>query len=117
MQLFLERFARTVENTEVVWLHVRKIYPVSVGPIAKATLESSTWKLILQQKEEGITTFAKEEGYPAFIGFNPFCSKMLCIPFFRDPIDTNGAKVVGRLVTDPYSTALYSTEKDISAFN
>jgi hypothetical protein len=33
-----------------------------------AVLESSTWKLILAQKEEGIESFAKSRAYEKYLG-------------------------------------------------
>ena len=60
---FLERFARTVRKYGgSLVVCTQDLSSFSKGSSQRAILESSTWKLILQQKEEGITTFAKEEG-------------------------------------------------------
>jgi hypothetical protein len=114
---FLERFARTVRKYGgSLVVCTQDLSSFSKGPSQRAILESSTWKLILQQKEEGITTFAKEEGYLPYLDLIRSVRKCSANRFSEILIDTNGAKVVGRLVTDPYSTALYSTEKDDFSF-
>lgn len=114
---FLERFARTVRKYGgSLVVCTQDLSSFSKGSSQRAILESSTWKLILQQKEEGITTFAKEEGYLPYLDLIRSVRKCSANRFSEILIDTNGAKVVGRLVTDPYSTALYSTEKDDFSF-
>ncbi len=110
---FLERFARTVRKYGgSLVVCTQDLASFSKGASQKAILESSTWKLILQQKEEGISSFAKEDGYLPYLDLIRSLRKCSANKFSEVLIDTNGAKVVGRLVTDPYSTALYSTEKD-----
>lgn len=110
---FLERFARTVRKYGgSLVVCTQDLSSFNKGNSQKAILESCTWKLILQQKEEGITSFAKEEGYLPYLDLIRSIRKCSSNKFSEVLIDTNGAKVVGRLVTDPYSTALYSTEKD-----
>ena len=110
---FLERFARTVRKYGgSLVVCTQDLASFNKGSSQKAILESSTWKLILQQKEEGITSFSKEDGYLPYLDLIRSVRKCSSNKFSEVLIDTNGAKVVGRLVTDPYSTALYSTEKD-----
>jgi type-IV secretion system protein TraC len=114
---FLERFARTVRKYGgSLVVCTQDLTSFSKGPSQKAILESSTWKLILQQKEEGVASFAKESGYNGYIDLIRSIRKSPTNKFSEVLIDTNGTKVVGRLVTDPYSTALYSTEDEDYAF-
>lgn len=114
---FLERFARTVRKYGgSLVVCTQDLGSFSKGYAQKAILEASTWKLILQQKEEGVTSFAKEDGYAQYINLIRSIRKCSSNKFSEVLIDTNGAKVVGRLVTDPYSTSLYSTENDDFAF-
>jgi type-IV secretion system protein TraC len=114
---FLEHFARTVRKYGgSLVVCTQDLSSFSKGVAQKAILESSTWKLILQQKEEGITTFAKEEGYLPYLDLIRSVRKCSNNKFSEVLFDTNGAKVIGRLATDPYSTSLYSTESEDYAF-
>lgn len=110
---FLERFARTVRKYGgSLIVCTQDITSFTKSPSHRAIIESSTWKLILQQKDDGIAAFAKEESYLPYLGLIRSIKKCSSNKFSEVLIDTNGVKVVGRLVTDPYSTALYSTEKE-----
>lgn len=114
---FLERFARTVRKYGgSLVVCTQDLSSFNKGPAQKAILECSTWKLILQQKEEGVASFAKEEGYLPYIDLIKSIRKCPNNKFSEVLIDTNGTKVVGRLVTDPYSTSLYSTESEDYAY-
>lgn len=114
---FLERFARTVRKYGgSLVVCTQDLSSFNKGHAQKAILECSTWKLILQQKEEGVASFAKEESYLPYLDLIRSVRKCSSNKFSEILIDTNGTKVVGRLVTDPYSTSLYSTESEDYAF-
>ncbi|NRB10868.1 MAG: TraC family protein [Rickettsiaceae bacterium] len=114
---FLESFARTVRKyggSLVIITQDLSSFDNSKGDKKSqaAIHECSTWKLIGQQEEAGLETFGKSEAYEKYLGLiksvhkhpeNKYAEMMIC---------TNKAKVVGRLVADPYSVAMYSTEKD-----
>lgn len=113
---FLERFARTVRKYGgSLVVCTQDLTSFKKGPSQSAIFESSTWKLIMQQSEQGIESFAKDTNYQNYLGLIKSVRKCSNNKFSEVLIDTNGVKVIGRLVTDPYSTALYSTES--SDFN
>jgi type-IV secretion system protein TraC len=112
---FLERFARTVRKyggSLVVCTQDLSSFSNECGTRKSqaAVLESSTWKLILAQKEEGIESFAKSRAYEKYLGLIKSVRKCSLNKFSEILISTNGVNVVGRFAADPYSTALFSTE-------
>ena len=112
---FLERFARTVRKyggSLVVCTQDLGSFSNNCGnrKSQAAALESSSWKLILQQKEEGIQTFIKSKAYDKYIGLIESIRKTN--KFSEILINTDGATVVGRLAVDPYSMAMFSTEAE-----
>lgn len=118
---FLERFARTVRKyggSLVVCTQDLSSFSNECGTRKSqaAVLESSSWKLILAQKEEGIETFAKSKAYEKYLGLISSVRKCSSNKFSEVLISTNGVNVIGRLVADPYSTALFSTEDKDYAF-
>lgn len=118
---FLERFARTVRKyggSLVVCTQDLSSFSNVCGTRKSqaAVLESSSWKMILAQKEEGIETFAKSKAYEKYIGLISSVRKCSSNKFSEVLISTNGVNVVGRFVADPYSTALFSTEDKDYAF-
>ena len=118
---FLERFARTVRKyggSLVVCTQDLSSFTNTCGTrnSQAAVLESSSWKLILAQKEEGIETFAKSKAYEKYIELIKTVRKCSSNKFSEVLISTNGVNVVGRFAADPYSTALFSTEDKDYAF-
>jgi type-IV secretion system protein TraC len=118
---FLERFARTVRKyggSLVVCTQDLSSFANNCGTKKSqaAVLESSTWKLIMAQKEEGVETFAKVKAYEKYIGLIESVRKCSSNKFSEVLINTNGVNVVGRFAADPYSTALFSTEDKDYAF-
>jgi conjugal transfer ATP-binding protein TraC len=110
---FLEGFARTVRKYGgSLVVCTQDLSSFKKGEAQSAILESSTWKLIMQQSEVGIETFAKSEQYQNMLDLIRSVRKCDRNKFSEILFDTNGAKVVGRLAVDPYSAALYSTESD-----
>ena len=112
---FLERFARTVRKyggSLVVCTQDLNSFGNECGTRKSqaAVLECSTWKLILQQKAEGMDTFAKSRAYQKYLGLIASVKKCSSNKYSEVLINTDGATVVGRLATDPYSTAIFSSE-------
>jgi conjugal transfer ATP-binding protein TraC len=112
---FLERFARTVRKyggSLGVCTQDLSSFSNACGTRKSqaAVLECSTWKLILQQKEEGVASFNASESYRKFAPLISTIRKCSQNKFSEVLINTDGATVVGRLVTDAYSTAMFSTE-------
>lgn len=112
---FLERFARTVRKyggSLIVCTQDLSSFNNDCGTRKSqaAVLECSTWKLILQQTKVGVESFAKSPAYQDYLGLISSLRKCSANKFSEILINTDGATVVGRLVTDPYSTAMFSTE-------
>lgn len=112
---FLERFARTVRKyggSLGVCTQDLSSFSNACGKRKSqaAVLECSTWKLILQQKEEGIASFNASESYRKFAPLIASVKKCSQNKYSEILINTDGATVVGRLATDAYSTAMFSTE-------
>lgn len=112
---FLERFARTVRKyggSLVVCTQDLTSFTNDCGTRKSqaAVLECSTWKLILQQKEEGIQSFRKNKAYERYLGLIQSVRKCPSNKYSEVLINTDGATIVGRFAADPYSTALFSTE-------
>ena len=112
---FLERFARTVRKyggSLVVCTQDLTSFTNDCGTRKSqaAVLECSTWKLILQQKAEGVQSFAKHKAYQKYLGLISSVRKCSSNKFSEVLINTDGATIVGRFAADPYSTALFSTE-------
>jgi hypothetical protein len=68
--------------------------------------------LIGQQDEVGMATFYESESYKKYAGLIESVHKHPENKYAEMLISTNQTKVVGRLVTDPFSVAMYSTESD-----
>lgn len=118
---FLERFARTVRKyggSLVVCTQDLTSFSNECGTRKSqaAILECSTWKLILQQKEEGLESFAKSKAYHKYLNLISSVRKCSSNKFSEVLINTDGATIVGRFAADPYSTALFSTESKDYAF-
>lgn len=75
----------------------------------QAILENSTWTLLLKQDEKGLHSFRESE---AFKDKLPLLKSISLVPgkYSELLISATGVSVVGRLVLDEYSSALYSTD-------
>ena len=74
----------------------------------RTILANSTWTIMLKQDEKGLEAFKSSE---AFKDMLPLISSISLSPgkYSEMLIYTTGIKVIGRLVLDNYSKALYST--------
>lgn len=114
---FLEGFARTVRKYGgSLVICTQDLSSFTKSPSHSAILESSTWKTIMMQSDTGLESFAKKEEYKHILPLIKSVRKCSQNKFSEVLFDTNGAKVIGRLVVDPYSTALYSTEHEDYAY-
>lgn len=110
---FLESFARTVRKyggSLVVITQGLESFTESVG--AKAVLASSTWQLMLKQSGASMEAFEEFKSFKDLVPLVESLKKCENNKFSEVLINTDGASVVGRLVADPYSVAMFSTEKD-----
>lgn len=75
----------------------------------KAILENSTWTILLKQDEKGLSAFKESE---AFKDKLHLIKSVSLVPgkYSEMLISATGVNVVGRLVLDEYSSALYSTD-------
>jgi conjugal transfer ATP-binding protein TraC len=114
---FLEGFSRTVRKYGgSLVICTQDLSSFTKSSAHAAIFECATWKLMMQQSESGLETFAAREEYKNLIPLIKSLRKCDRNKFSEVLIDTNGAKVVGRLAVDPYSTALYSTEHSDYAY-
>lgn len=114
---FLESFARTVRKyggSLIVCTQDLSSFDNSKGDrrAQAAVHECCTWKLIGQQDEVGMATFQNSESYGKYAGLIASVHKHPENKYAEMLISTNQTKVIGRLVTDPFSTAMYSTESE-----
>ena len=77
----------------------------------RAILENSTWTVLLKQDEKGLHAFKESE---AFKDMLPLIRSISLAPgkYSEMLLSATGVNVVGRLVLDEYSNALYSTDSD-----
>lgn len=77
----------------------------------QAILENSSWTLLLKQDEKGLHSFRESE---AFKDKLPLIQSVSLMPgkYSEILISATGVSVVGRLVLDEYSSALYSTDSE-----
>ena len=77
----------------------------------KTILENSTWTILLKQDEKGLGAFKESEAFKDMI---PLIRSISLSPgkFAEMLLYTTGVTVIGRLVLDDYSNALYSTNSD-----
>ena len=114
---FLESFARTVRKYGgSLVVCTQDLSGFSGDASREAVLESSTWELILAQKAKGLEKFAASDAYKPYLGLIASVRKCPANKFSEVLISTDGAKIVGRFASDPYSTALFSTEDKDYAF-
>jgi conjugal transfer ATP-binding protein TraC len=75
----------------------------------KTILENSTWTVLLKQDEKGLGAFKESEAFKDMI---PLIRSISLNPnkYAEALFYTTGVTVVGRLVLDDYSKALFSTE-------
>jgi conjugal transfer ATP-binding protein TraC len=114
---FLEGFSRTVRKyggslvvvTQSLGSFLNKC---GTKKSQEAVLECATWKLILQQSNSSLEAFASSEAFKDLVPLIETLRKCENNKFSEVLINTDGATVVGRAVADPYSVAMFSTEKD-----
>ncbi len=75
----------------------------------KTILENSTWTILLKQDEKGLGAFKESEAFKDII---PLIKSISLNPnkYAEVLLYTTGVTVIGRLVLDDYSRALYSTD-------
>jgi conjugal transfer ATP-binding protein TraC len=77
----------------------------------KTILENSTWTILLKQDEKGLGAFKESEAFKDMI---PLIRSVSLLPnkYAEMLLYTTGVTVIGRLVLDDYSNALYSTNSE-----
>ena len=114
---FLEGFSRTVRKyggSLVVITQSMGSFENLKGDrkSQEAVLESSTWKLILGQNESSLQAFARNDAFRPMVPLIKSIRKCENNKFSEVLISTDGANIVGRVIVDPYSVAIFSTEKE-----
>jgi type-IV secretion system protein TraC len=108
---FLEAFARTVRKYGGALITcVQDLSSFHKGPSQKAILENSSWKAILKQSR--LEAFNNDDEFKGHVPLIESITKEASGKYSEVLLQTSGLTVVGRLVLDPYSIALYSTEAE-----
>jgi len=110
---FLSEFARTIRKYGgSLAVCVQNYSDLDGSDDRRAILQNSTWTILLKQDEKGIHSFKNSEAFKEIIPL------IKSISIERDEfaellIYSTGIRIVGRLVLDPFSKVLYSTDSDI----
>ncbi|RYE27415.1 MAG: conjugal transfer protein TraC [Sphingobacteriaceae bacterium] len=108
---FLEAFARTVRKYGGSLVTcVQDLASFNAGRSQKAILENSSWKAVL--KQTNMESFRESDAFKNSIGLVESITKETNNKYSEVLLQTSGLVIVGRLVLDPYSVALYSTEQE-----
>lgn len=75
----------------------------------RTILENSTWTILLKQDDKGLGAFKESEAFKDMI---PLLQSISFIPgkYAEALLYTTGVTVIGKLVLDDYSKALFSTD-------
>jgi len=109
---FLEAFVKTVRKYGGALITcVQNLSDFYKSDSRRAILENSAWTILLKQDEKGLKLFKESEAFEDIV---PLIESISLVPgkYAEALICATGLKTIGRLVLDPYSQALYSTEKD-----
>lgn len=109
---FLEAFVKTVRKYGGSLVTcVQNLSDFYKSDSRKAILENSAWTVLLKQDEKGLKIFKESEAFDDIV---PLIESISLVPgkYAEVLLCATGLKTIGRLVLDPYSQALYSTEKD-----
>ena len=110
---FLEAFARTVRKYGGCLVTcVQDFNSFQKTPSHRAIYECSTWTVILQTGDKGLKAFANSTEFEGHLPLIRSIKKDAENKYSEVLIQCEGLKIVGRLVVDPYSMALYSTEAE-----
>lgn len=110
---FLENFARTVRKYGGSLVTCVQDYSsFTKGASQRAIFENSTWKAILMQDASGLEAFKDSEQFKDYLPLIESIRKDAENKYSEVALFTNGLRVIGRLVVDPYTAALYSTERE-----
>ncbi len=108
---FLEAFARTVRKYGgSLATCVQDLASFQAGKSQKAIFANSTWKAVL--KQTSLETFAETGEFKDYLPLIESVTKESSGKYSEVLIQTSGLITVGRLVLDPYSVALFSTEQE-----
>ena len=107
---FFAEFARTVRKYGGSLVTcVQNFNDLQETKSRRDILENSTWTVMLKQDEKGLGAFKESE---AFKDILPLIKSISLVPgkYSEMLLSATGVNVVGRLVLDEYSNALYSTD-------
>ena len=107
---FFEAFVRTVRKYGgSLVICVQNFMDLHKTAAHRTILENSTWTILLKQDEKGLGAFNQSESFKDMI---PLIRSISLSPnnYAECLICTTGVSVIGRLVLDDYSKALFSTD-------
>lgn len=110
---FLAEFARTIRKYGgSLVVCVQNYNDLAKGEYQNAILQNSSWTILLKQDEKGINSFRESDAFKDIIPL------IRSISIAKDKyaemlIFATDLKIVGRLVLDPYSKIMFSTDSEI----
>lgn len=114
---FLEAFARTVRKYGGSLITcVQEFKDFDNGPKHQAILNNSSWTAVLRQEPAGIGQIRHSEKFKNCTSLIETITKDPENKYSEIMIMGSNLRVVGRLVVDPYSECLYSTESEDYGF-
>lgn len=114
---FLEAFARTVRKYGGSLITcVQEFKDFDNGPKHQAILNNSSWTAVLRQEPAGIGQMRHSEKFKNCVPLIETLTKDAENKYSEIMIMGSNLRVVGRLVVDPYSECLYSTESEDYGF-
>ncbi|KHO02153.1 hypothetical protein JS61_07980 (plasmid) [Rickettsia felis] len=114
---FLEAFARTVRKYGGSLITcVQEFKDLDNGPKHQAILNNSSWTAVLCQEPAGIGQMRNSEKFKNCTSLIETLTKDAENKYSEIMIMGSNLRVVGRLVVDPYSECLYSTENEDYGF-
>jgi conjugal transfer ATP-binding protein TraC len=114
---FLEAFARTVRKYGGSLITcVQEFKDLDNGPKHQAILNNSSWTAVLRQEPSGIGQMRNSEKFKHCVPLIETLTKDAENKYSEIMIMGSNLRVVGRLVVDPYSECLYSTENEDYGF-
>lgn len=113
---FFSAFARTVRKYGgSLVICVQNFGDMQKTMEHRSILQNSAWTLLLKQDEKGLESFKESEAFKELV---PLIKTISFVPgkYAEILLHSSGVAVVGRLILDEYSSAIYSTDANDFAY-
>jgi type-IV secretion system protein TraC len=110
---FLAEFARTIRKYGgSLVVCVQNYNDLTKGEYQNAILQNSSWTILLKQDEKGINSFKESEAFKDIV---PLIRSISIEEgkYAEMLIYATNLKIIGRLVLDPYSKIMFSTDSEV----